>query len=524
MYRNTGVSMLSLNSVKPIKSIILSPAFLGVFSIFLLTWLIYLNTWESLVDIWVRSETFAHGFIVIPISLWIIWQKKEIHPYLYPTKPSWAGLSFLLLNGLLWLLASLIHALVIQQYALVGIIIGGIWFYLGNEATKKIIFPLAFLYFMVPVGEALLPYLMQYTADFTVFLLRKTGLTVYREGMHFELVTGKWSVVEACSGLRYLLASFTLGTIYAYINYTKTYKRIIFSLFSLILPIIANGFRAYMIVMIGHLSNMKLAVGVDHILYGAVFFAFIIFFMFYVGSFWKDKIESKTPRTKTTSLTPNIYYSKKKIAHNLLIVTLTLSIFNISSQWLKSHYKADKNIAHWIPVTSGSHWNKINIQNWNWYPKFSGSVTDALTFYNNGKETIGVYQANFGNEKQGSELISSSNTLLYTNMKNKINYRKMWHILDEYTITNNIANNNLPSSMHISILKHNYLDDSIAVLKWYQLGNNTTTNKYKAKLMQLLKRLTLNNKPELYNIVFFRIEDKRNNKKEGSYTSLINRK
>ena len=57
---------------------------------------------------------------------------------------------------------------------------------------------------------------------------------------------------------------------------------------SIIVPIIANGLRAYMIVMIGHLSGMELATGVDHLIYGWVFFGLVMLLMFWIGSFWRD--------------------------------------------------------------------------------------------------------------------------------------------------------------------------------------------------------------------------------------------
>jgi len=142
-----------LQFTKQLNLIVRNPTFLAVLSIFLLSFIIFYQTWNSLVAIWIRSETFAHGFIVIPISLWVIWQKKQLHPFLHPTQPSWTGLIFTLSNGFLWLLGSLIHALVIQQYALIGMLIGSIWFYLGNEPSKKLLFPLAFLYFMVPLAS-----------------------------------------------------------------------------------------------------------------------------------------------------------------------------------------------------------------------------------------------------------------------------------------------------------------------------------------------------------------------------------
>ena len=37
---------------------------------------LFWNTAVSMVDIWSRSETFAHGYVIAPISLWLIWRRR----------------------------------------------------------------------------------------------------------------------------------------------------------------------------------------------------------------------------------------------------------------------------------------------------------------------------------------------------------------------------------------------------------------------------------------------------------------
>lgn len=446
-----------------------------------------------MVSIWVRSETFTHGFFVMPASLWLIWQNKPLHPHLYPNQPSLLGLGFILINGFIWLLASLTHTLVIQQYTLVGILIGSLWFYLGNKVTRKLLFPLAFLYFMVPVGEALLPYLMEYTATFTIGLLRLTGISVYREGLHFSIISGNWSVIEACGGLRYLLSTITLGVIYAYITYTKTYKRTIFIIFSIILPIVANGFRAYMIVMIGHLSDMTLAVGIDHLIYGAIFYAFIIFILFFVGSLWKDPISeiSHTPYPKKQV---NTYTSKQ---NGLIVVTMifSLGIWSFISAQLQSHYQANSNIPEWSILTENKTWHELKESpSWGWRPKMDGAVEESLRYFKKENLIIGYYQANFGNESQGSELVNTKNELIHPQ------YRKEWHSIEQ-----SVEQFSKPViTANLATIRNNQHNLDITTLAWYQIGSHTMNNIYVAKLYQLYKRLTLDTKPEIYNILFFK--------------------
>ena len=138
--------------------------------------------------------------------------------------------------------------------------------------ARVLAFPLAFLFFAVPFGEIFVPTLIDWTADFTVAALRFSGVPVYREGNHFVIPTGRWSVVEACSGVRYLIASLMVGTLYAAIAYRSARRRACFIVAAILVPIVANWLRAYMIVMLGHLSNNRLATGVDHIIYGWMFF------------------------------------------------------------------------------------------------------------------------------------------------------------------------------------------------------------------------------------------------------------
>ncbi len=248
---------------------------------------IYWPTAQSIVAIWDRSETFAHGFLIVPIVLYLIWTRRKLIAQQAPVA-DWLGYVLLALAGLGWLVASAGKVQVVQQFAFVAMIPAAVIAVAGRRVAWGIAFPLAFLFLGVPVGEGLIPPLMDFTADFAVAALKLTGMPVYREGALFAIPSGQWSVVEGCSGLRYLIASITVGTLYAYLTYQSSGKRVLFIAASVIVPIVANGLRAYMIVMIAHLSDMKLALGVDHLIYGWVFFGIVMLLLFWVGSYWRD--------------------------------------------------------------------------------------------------------------------------------------------------------------------------------------------------------------------------------------------
>jgi exosortase A len=254
---------------------------------------LYVGTARSIVSVWNSSETFAHGYVILPISLWLIWRRRDNFAALPPT-PYWPAAALLALAGAAWLLARMGEVQVVQQYAFVAMLPLIALGVLGRRLAGSLAFPLLFLLFAVPFGEIFIDPLIQFTADFTVRAVQLTGIPVLRNGTRFEIPSGSWSVVEACSGVRYLISSITIGCLYAYLTYRSTTRRAVFIAFSIIVPIIANGLRAYMIVMIGHLSSMKLATGVDHLIYGWLFFGLVMFVMFWIASYWRED-QADTP-------------------------------------------------------------------------------------------------------------------------------------------------------------------------------------------------------------------------------------
>lgn len=237
--------------------------------------------------IWWRSDTYAHGLLVLPIAAWLVWRDRSRWMVLTPRRWAW-GLLPLGAAALLALAGELAQVAAASQFAVVLALQGLTLLVLGPELGRVLAFPLVFLLFGVPIGDFLLPWMMGWTADFTVAALRLVGVPVYREGLQFVIPSGHWSVVEACSGVRYLMASLMVGTLFAYLNYESLRKRLIFIGFAIVAPLLANWLRAFGIVMLGHLSNNQLATGVDHLVYGWVFFGLVMALMFVLGARFAD--------------------------------------------------------------------------------------------------------------------------------------------------------------------------------------------------------------------------------------------
>jgi exosortase A len=439
---------------------------------------IYWRTAESIVAIWWRSETFAHGFLIIPITLFLIWNKRREVTKLVPA-PDVLGLVLLAGTGLLWLVASAGQAQVVRQYALVAMIPAAVTAIAGRKVVLALAFPLAFLMLGVPVGEVLIPPLMDWTADFTVTALRVSGIPVFREGNFFAIPSGNWSIVEGCSGLRYLIASITVGVLYAYLSYQRLWKRVLFVVLSVTVPIIANGLRAYMIVMIAHLSDMKLALGIDHLIYGWLFFGLVMLLLFWLGSFWRDPV-TDTPGGSVDASPRAVRVSGAGVAG------LAAAVVAIAATWpLYAAYLDRASEASGTPIlatpAAASGWSVHTMPLTDWRPRYGGASASVFQVYYKGDLAVALYLGYYRRQRQGAELVTSTNIMVQQKHPDWANVGESRRREDLGKGPVNIRQTQLRS-----------VGQRLLIWDWFRISGHDLSNPYFAKLLlardKLLRR------------------------------------
>lgn len=437
--------------------------------------LIFYSTSASTVAIWERSETYTHGFLIFPISAWLIWRRRsELACLAY--QPEWRGLILLLLLSAGWLFAHSGGVLVGEQLMLVAMLPTAVWTILGTRAVRAMAFPLAFLLFAVPMGEALIPHLMIFTANFTVKALQLTGMPVYQEGTFFTTPTGQWSVVEGCSGLRYLIASFTLGTLYAYLTYRSNTRRVMFAIAAIIVPVIANGLRAYMIVMIAVLSDMKLALGFDHLIYGWVFFGVVMLLLFWIGGFWREDEKSIVPSPQILAQdAPAAPLSKVALAA-ILSIAVALTGYAYAA-WLDGKVVLPQGLQI-VPPVPANGWTLEAAPFTDWHPHYVGPDAEHAMYYRKGKQQIMLYLAYYSTQRHGAEQITSQNYMIRQKDPE-------WANMGESIVAPKAG----PQPAGVIQAKLHSVKQSLLVWRWNQLAGRDITNDYLAKLLLASERI-----------------------------------
>jgi len=435
--------------------------------VMLLPLLLYFGTARSLADIWRRSDTFAHGFIIVPISLWLVWRQRGELSRL-PLQPFWPALLALAACGAAWLLASLAGVGIVRQYALAAMLPLTVLAILGKRVALALLFPLAFILFAVPVGENLIPPLIELTANFTIDALRLSGIPVLRDGNSFSIPSGNWSVVEACSGLRYLVSSVTLGCLFAYLSYRSAWRRGLFVLASVLVPLAANGVRAYMIVMMGHLSGMTLAVGVDHLIYGWIFFGIVMLLLFWIGSFWREDLDPAAP---SAAAAPAAALPLRRLQGAALAVLAVLGLWPAIAAQLESGAGAP------LPAPAPIVLAAPAVPAFtDWQPDFAPAGA-ALRQFHAGRAPVGVTVLYYGDETGGNKLVSSTNRFA----QERTVYRE-----------NSLGSRQEPVAGGTLAVREALLGapgSRLLVWQWYVVGGKTTNSNYVGKLLQVKEKL-----------------------------------
>lgn len=248
----------------------------------------------ELVSVWKNNQDLSHGFLVIPMSMYMILKKRGLLIDI-PSKPSWIGIPVLIIGVTIYVLGSITKFHSITYIFSIFTIVGVMLVSFGLPKTKALALPLLFLLFMFPIPTSyyilITNPLKYYITSISANILGILGIPVYQEGNLLSFVNTKLEVAEACSGIRsiysYIMLSFMLSI------FSKQKKTIVLLIISAIpLSLIVNVIRVSGTGILANFYGEKVAQGFFHEFSGIVLFiiGIIVLYTFY-NILERNKIE-----------------------------------------------------------------------------------------------------------------------------------------------------------------------------------------------------------------------------------------
>jgi exosortase len=192
----------------------------------------------------------------------------------------------------------------------------------GKDVSKTLSWPLGFLIFMVPVGTAIEPWLQDITTWFVRVGLDLAGISYLPERHRFILTTGTWNVDPDCAGLRYLLPGLALGYAFVTLMYRRSNRRLLFLAVCAVVLLVANGIRAYTIILGDHFG---IADGADHRVFSYTVYGLTMPLLLWFGLRWQETMKPSISQHLVTASVREDVASKAIVMGIAALVILALA-------------------------------------------------------------------------------------------------------------------------------------------------------------------------------------------------------
>ena len=240
---------------------------------------LYYSTFYWLVTMdWPRDD-YNHSYLVPLVVLYLLWDNRQ-RILETPAEPAWSGLlPFLVGICLFWLgeLAGEFFSIYISFWL---IIVGVCALMFGWARTRTMGFPLFMILTMFPLPHFLYNKvsveLKLISSKIGVAMIQAYGMSAYREGNIIDLGFTQLQVVDACSGLRFLIPMIVLGILLAYFFKAALWKRIVLVLSTVPLSIVTNSLRIALTAVLYEVWGAEAAEGFFHGFSGWFIFMFTL--------------------------------------------------------------------------------------------------------------------------------------------------------------------------------------------------------------------------------------------------------
>ena len=229
---------------------------------------------------WEKPEgDYSHGLLIPIAALYFAWIKREELKKI-TVKGTYLGIVLIAVGLFLHAFGILIKFYFASAVSLILVIFGIILFMLGKEYLRKLLFPVLYLIFMIPLPLVMISnvsFRMKiFASQMATKLLNHIGIIAVRDGSIIKTMHSFIDVGEPCSGLRSLIALTAFGAAFAYLTKHALWKKWCLFLSAIPVAVFSNVIRIAFLGWVSEVYGMEAAHGWVHDFSG--------FFMFFVAA------------------------------------------------------------------------------------------------------------------------------------------------------------------------------------------------------------------------------------------------
>ncbi len=356
----------------------------------------------DLARIWWTSTTYGHCLFILPVVGWLVWTRRNELAALTPV--AWLpGVAVVGAGGFAWLMGDAAGVALARHVGLVTMIEGAVVATLGPNVARGLLFPLAYAYFTVPFGEEFEPPLQEVTVAITMPLLHLFGVPASVEGVLIHAGRYYFEVAEACSGSKFVLAMLAYGALVANTCFRGWRRRAVFMAACIVVPVLANGVRAFGTIYAAHLTSVEAATGFDHIVYGWIFFAVVMAGLMAAAWRWFDRSPDDP------AFDPETMRARPRLTLEVVVAGfLVLAVAALFPAWSAAVAGRAAPLPTRIDLPQVPGWHRVAVsKRAAWEPYYPGADHYLFGRYEDARgDRVDMALAVFAAQREGSELIA----------------------------------------------------------------------------------------------------------------------
>jgi len=376
-----------LNKKIESASILFKTPLLGIL---LISFIVSLLNIPILVTLWRHSfddGTYSHAYLIPIISLYLFYVLQKSGKLTFRKSLSLPATLIFVFSCLALFITSNAQISLGYWCSLLAVLVSSI--NMLYQLNRYIVFPSIFLIFIMPVWGMLTNILQDISVSVVTYFMSFTGVPTYVEGNFVTIPAGVFEIADGCSGLRYMIVSLAISSLFRFLYIKNTTKAVAFFTLAIVGALLTNWIRITALILIGEYTNMESSLMEDHNTFGWYLFIPFMFILFWWGNKNSDiDLTAQQPDSKpeTTSHvnTTQVERSINKPSLAVLLFILALSSTTFSTMLIPAP-AADKLTSDTkFEIKPQIHFYAFVMNNIS-----SNDNTTELTYFFNGKDLDG---------------------------------------------------------------------------------------------------------------------------------------
>lgn len=389
MFVNTTRAWASKIAVVGVLSVVCS-AIIGLSPLFSLLHKLWTQVYAAL----------AHGYLVVGLAVWLAVRRWKSTPPV-ALQPNWLAALPAAAMGLALAFSGELGIGSSQLVLLPALLLISLWWALGFDAARILFLPIALVYFALPPWALLDRPLQWLTTTVVNALVRATSIPAYVESNHFHLPAGTFEIALGCSGLNYLITALSLFAFFGAAYLPRWYDRARVVAVAATLAIVANWVRVYLLIAIGHASDMQnYLVRVEHHYFGWILFA---------ATMWPAlnfAISLEDPRKTSPSIQPSVRVHVRGIA----LATVSACVMLAGLRLISGRDAEVPRELGSLPSSIGN-WHVDDSKSSSWLPAFSGAITLLRRYRHTDRSALWVFRGMYPRQRADRRIEAPGNSV-----------------------------------------------------------------------------------------------------------------